>query len=188
MLFGFVTPNQLTVLRMALVPLFILLVAYDIWGWALATFLLAGITDLLDGLIARRWKKKTDLGTVLDPLADKLLLVSSFIVFTFSSDPLAVRLPLWLTITVIGRDLLLVVSVLVFNLTVGRRTFSPSPVGKATTVAQLLLILAVLLGNLRAAPLPGMGMLTWLALVLTVTSGLHYMFQGMKVVAAAWED
>lgn len=188
MSFGFVTPNQLTVLRMALVPLFILLVTYDLWGWALATFLLAGVTDLLDGLIARRWKKKTDLGTVLDPLADKILLVSSFVVFTFSSDPLAVRLPLWLTITVIGRDLLLVVSVLVFNLTVGRRAFPPSPAGKATTVAQLLLILAVLLGNLRGGPLPAMEPLTWLVLLLTVGSGLHYMFQGMKIVAAVWED
>ncbi|HON00757.1 MAG TPA: CDP-alcohol phosphatidyltransferase family protein, partial [Acidobacteriota bacterium] len=103
-----VTPNQLTVLRMALVPLFILLVVYSFWLWALITFLVAGVTDLLDGMIARRWGRKTDLGTLLDPLADKLLLVSSFVLFTFSSVPLVVRLPLWLTITVISRDLLLV--------------------------------------------------------------------------------
>ncbi|HRR25074.1 MAG TPA: CDP-alcohol phosphatidyltransferase family protein [Acidobacteriota bacterium] len=182
-----VTPNQLTVLRMALVPLFILLVVYSFWLWALITFLVAGVTDLLDGMIARRWGRKTDLGTLLDPLADKLLLVSSFVLFTFSSVPLVVRLPLWLTITVISRDLLLVGGVLVFNLTVERRAFPPSILGKATTVSQLFLILWALIGNTWGRTVPGHELLIWTVLGLTVTSGLHYMLQGMRLIAAEWE-
>ncbi|HLV02540.1 MAG TPA: CDP-alcohol phosphatidyltransferase family protein, partial [Acidobacteriota bacterium] len=99
--------NQLTVLRMVMVPLFVLLVIYDYLGLAILTFFLAGVTDMLDGLIARKFGQKTPLGTFLDPIADKLLLVSAFVVLSLDSLNLAVRIPLWLTITVISRDLIL---------------------------------------------------------------------------------
>ncbi len=177
-----ISPNQLTVLRMALVPVFILLIVYGHFGWAIGAFVIAGITDGLDGLIARRWGKKTPLGTLLDPIADKLLLVSSFAALTFGSLDLVVRIPLWLTITVISRDLLLVLSVLVFNLTIDRRAFSPSILGKCTTVVQLALVLLVLSSNFVGRALPGMNILVFVALVITVASGLHYMVQGMTLV------
>jgi cardiolipin synthase len=180
-----VSPNQLTVLRMAVVPVLILLIVYGYVGWALLTFVVAGLTDMLDGLIARRWSQRTHLGTFLDPIADKLLLVSSFTILTFGSLELTVRIPLWLTITVISRDLLLVLSVLIFNLTIGRRAFPPSVLGKCTTVSQLLLIMVVLVGNWLQFPVPGTTAAVYLALVLTVASGLHYMAQGMGLIARA---
>jgi cardiolipin synthase (CMP-forming) len=178
-----ISPNQLTVLRMAFVPVMIVLITYGYVGWALIVFLCAGLTDMLDGLIARKWGQKTMLGTFLDPIADKVLLVSSFAVLTFGSLDLAVRIPLWLTIAVISRDLLLVLSVLVFSLTIGLRVFPPSMLGKATTVAQLLLVMMVLIGNSVGWPLPGLDLLIYVVLVLTLASGVHYMVQGMKVIA-----
>ncbi len=178
-----VSPNQLTVLRMAFVPVMVLLIAYGYMGWALVVFLCAGVTDMLDGLIARIWGQKTMLGTFLDPIADKLLLVSSFAMLTFGSLDLEVRVPLWLTIAVISRDLLLVLSVLIFNLTIGRRVFPPSMLGKATTVVQLLFVLMVLTSNTVGWALPGLDPVMYAVLVLTLTSGVHYMVQGMKVIA-----
>ena len=183
-----VSPNQLTVFRMALVPLFILLIVYGYFGWAIVALVIAGITDALDGLIARRWAKKTPLGTFLDPIADKLLLVSSFATLTFGTPDLIVRIPLWLTITVISRDFLLVLSVLVFNLTIDRRAFPPSVLGKCTTVVQLALVLLVLTSNYVGGPLPGLDAVVYLALLITVASGLHYMVQGMAVVGRDSRD
>lgn len=187
-MFSKVSPNQLTVLRMAFVPLFILLVVYGHWGLALAVFFLAGISDMLDGLIARKYGRKTILGTFLDPIADKLLLVSSFTILSFSSLELVARVPLWLTITVISRDLLLVLSVLIINLTVGRRAFPPSMLGKLTTVFQLFLITAVLVSNFLVFPIPGLALVIYVTLFLTVSSGLHYMLQGMKLIGQEASD
>lgn len=187
MLFS-VSPNQLTVLRMAFVPVLVLLIAYGDWGWAILIFLAAGVTDMLDGLLARRFGRKTALGTFLDPIADKLLLVSSFIMLTFGSLDLTVRIPLWLTIPVIGRDLILVLSVLIINLTVGRRIFPPSVLGKATTVSQLVLILMVLASNFFHRELPGVPVVIYLVLALTVASGLHYMVQGMSLIGRESAD
>jgi len=174
--------NQLTVLRMVMVPLFVLLVIYDYLGLAILTFFLAGVTDMLDGLIARKFGQKTPLGTFLDPIADKLLLVSAFVVLSLDSLNLAVRIPLWLTITVISRDLILVLSVLTINLTVGRRLYPPSMAGKLTTVSQLALIMAVLVSNLVQYPLPGLSVLFFATLALTLISGLHYMARGMRLI------
>ncbi len=173
--------NQLTVLRMVASPLFVLLVVYQRLGGALAVFLLAGITDLLDGLIARRFGHRTPLGTFLDPVADKLLLVSSFITLSLGNVGLTLKIPLWLTITVLGRDVLLVVSVLIINLTLGRHLFRPSLWGKVTTTAQLLTIMITLVSNYLRLD----GGLVWMlviyvTLALTVISGIHYASRGHK--------
>jgi cardiolipin synthase (CMP-forming) len=173
--------NQLTILRMAFVPVFILLLVYQHVGGAIVVFLLAGLTDVLDGLIARRMGQKTPLGTTLDPVADKLLLVSSFIVLSLDSIHLQVRVPLWLTVTVVSRDLLLVLGALVINLTLGRRIFYPSIFGKATTFAQLLTVFAVLLSNLVAFVTPIVHPLIYITLLLTIVSGVHYLARGMRV-------
>jgi cardiolipin synthase len=183
-----VSPNQLTVLRMAFVPILVLLIVYQYNGLALIVFVTAGLTDMLDGLIARKYGRKTHLGTFLDPLADKLLLVSAFTILSFSSLDLTVRVPLWLTITVISRDVLLVLSVLLINLTIGRRAFPPSILGKCTTVFQLGLVMVVLLSNHLRTELPGFEVLTYLTLALTVTSGIHYMLQGMRLMGIEVED
>ena len=93
----FTTANQITLLRMLLIPAFVILVIYNELGWALVVFATAGVTDAVDGLIARRAGQKTSLGAWLDPMADKLLLVSAFIVLTVPGLGLTNRLPVWLT-------------------------------------------------------------------------------------------
>ena len=173
---------------MAFVPLLVLLIVYQHNGLALIVFVAAGLTDMLDGLIARKYGRKTYLGTFLDPAADKLLLVSAFTTLSSSSLELTVRIPLYLTITVISRDVLLVLSVLIINLTIGRQAFPPSILGKCTTVFQLGLVMVVLLSNHLRTEIPGIELLVYLTLALTVTSGVHYMLQGMRMMGTETED
>jgi len=125
--------NQLTLLRMLLIPAFVIMVVYHRPGWALATFVLAGITDGLDGLIARRANQQTSLGAWLDPMADKLLLVTTFVVLTVPGTDLVNRFPLWLTILVITRDVVIVTTVAIVTAVMGVRTFKPSVFGKIAT-------------------------------------------------------
>ena len=122
------TANQLTILRMLLIPAFVILLVYGYRGWALVTFMVAGLTDLLDGLIARLAGEKTTLGAWLDPMADKLLLVTMFIVLTLPGIGLANQLPIWFTILVISRDVAIVATVAVVNLAVG-----PGPSGRRSS-------------------------------------------------------
>ena len=129
----FTIANQLTLLRMLLIPLFVILTLYGEFGWALAVFAFAGLTDLLDGLAARAAGQKSELGAWLDPAADKLLLVTTFIVLTLPNIGLVNRIPLWLTVLVISRDVGIVLTVAIVNLAIGPRTFKPSPLGKAAT-------------------------------------------------------
>ena len=173
--------NQLTILRMAFVPVFVVLVVYGYLGGALTVFLVAGITDLLDGLIARRFGQKTPLGAFLDPIADKLLLTSSFVMLSLNTLELSVRIPLWLTITVLGRDILLVTSVVIINLTMGRHLFPPSLAGKATTVLQLFTVFGVLALNYLRMELVMLELLFYATFALTVISGLHYLARGMQI-------
>ena len=167
---------------MAFVPLLVVLVVYGHLGGAIAVFLLAGMTDALDGLMARKFNQKTSLGAFLDPLADKLLLVSSFIVLSLTSIELTVRIPVWVTITIISRDILLVISVLVINLTSGQRVFYPSIFGKATTAAQLLTILVTLAANYLKIQFFFFLPVLYLTLALTIISGLHYFGRGLRIV------
>jgi len=167
---------------MAFVPLLVVLVVYGHLGGAIAVFLLAGMTDALDGLMARKFNQKTSLGAFLDPLADKLLLVSSFIVLSLTSIELTVRIPVWVTITIISRDILLVISVLVINLTSGQRVFYPSIFGKATTAAQLLTILVTLAANYLKIQFFFFPPVLYLTLALTIISGLHYFGRGLRIV------
>jgi cardiolipin synthase len=171
----FTIANQLTLLRMALVPALVVLVLSRRFGWALAVFVLAGVSDLLDGLIARLGHQQTTLGTVLDPVADKLLLASSFVVLTWAPG-LACAVPVWLSVVVLSRDLIILVSVAVVNLTLGRRLFPPSNLGKLSTFCQLLTVGFVLLANTRGGCPPWLAWLFDLALGLTVASALHYVY------------
>ncbi len=129
--------NQLTLLRIALVPALVALVLSHRFGWALAVFVLAGITDLLDGLIARLGHQRTALGAMLDPVADKLLLGSSYVALTWASN-LPCSIPAWLTLTILTRDVIIVIAVVLVNLFVGRRVFLPSFLGKLNTAVQLV--------------------------------------------------
>lgn len=175
--------NQLTILRMAFVPVFLILVAYGHPQGSLAVFVAAGLTDLLDGFIARNFGQNSTLGELLDPIADKFLLVSSFIALTIQSHVFELRIPLWLTITVISRDLLILISGLLIRLTLGNRRLRPSVLGKLTTALQLLTVFVVLLSSLTPGLESFFTLVTACALAMTVLSGLHYAVRGVRIIA-----
>ena len=139
--------NQLTLLRMFLIPAFVVLVVEGELGWALVVFATAGVTDALDGVIARRSGQKTTLGAWLDPMADKLMLVSAFVVLTLPGLGLANRLPIWLTALIISRDVGIVITVAIVNLAIGRRTFQPSMFGKIATAIYIVTAVLAMLFN-----------------------------------------
>lgn len=177
--------NQLTILRIMLVPAFVLLVVYGYLGWALLTFLVAGVTDALDGLIARRAGQRTTLGAWLDPMADKLLLVTTFIVLTVPAVPLTNHIPLWLTVLVISRDVLIVGVVAAVTLAVGPRTFKPTVWGKLATATYIVTIVAVMYFNYRREESIVVDVAVWLALTVTLVSGVDYFMRMRKLVNQA---
>jgi cardiolipin synthase len=167
--------NQITLLRMGLAPLLIVLVLSHQMVWALVVFVVAGLSDLLDGMVARLSEQRTTLGAMLDPVADKILLTSCFIALTWGPD-LLVPLPPWLTVVTLSRDAIIIMSVAVVNLAYGRRIFYPSLLGKLTTAAQLVTVALVLLLNAGGWPLDAVRYLFVLTLALTVVSALHYVY------------
>jgi len=166
--------NQLTILRILLIPVFVLLVVYGYLGWALVTFGTAGLTDALDGLAARRAGQRTSLGAWLDPMADKLLLVTTFVVLTIPGIALTHHIPLWLTILIISRDVIIVGVVAIVNLAMGPRTFRPSALGKAATATYIVTSVVILLYNYLARPSIVVDVFVYAALALTLLSGGDY--------------
>ena len=175
--------NQLTILRIMLIPVFVLLVVYGYLGAALLAFMVAGATDALDGLAARRAGQRTSLGAWLDPMADKLLLVTAFIVLTLPTLPLTNRLPLWLTILVISRDVVIVGVVAAVNLAVGQRTFRPSIWGKLATATFILTAIAVMFFNYREQQSIVIDLGVWLSLGLTLVSSADYLFRIRRLIS-----
>src|SRR4029450_12550594 len=181
-------PNLLTMFRMVLIPIFVSLLFYQKFWWALAVFVLAGVTDGLDGLLARRFAMESQLGTVLDPIADKLMLVTSFVVLSMRSvfpTPLPAHLPVpfWVTIAVISRDVFILVGAAAINIMTGFRGFRPSFLGKISTTVQIAAIATIIF----AASFPyGTGY--YLPTIYTtvfafaVLSGGHYVFFVSKLV------
>lgn len=175
-------PNLLTVFRMVLIPVFVTLLFYQRFVLALAVFVVAGITDGLDGLLARRFKQQSQLGTILDPIADKLMMVTAFIVLSMRSIfpyplPSHLPIPVWLTITVISRDVFIIVGAAAINIMTGFRGFRPSLLGKINTTVQIVATTAIMF----AASVPdytGYYLPTVYATVFifAVLSGLHYIF------------
>lgn len=175
--------NQLTILRMAFVPCIVLLLIYGHPAIATLVFFIAGITDGLDGLLARTLEQKTELGSFLDPVADKLLLTGVFVTLTFPWLPVALHIPAWLTILVISRDVLIAVSALIIHLQTGHSEFPPSILGKCTTALQLLTVGDCLLANIwRSFGVMLFQPLLFAALFLTITSGLHYFYRSVKII------
>ena len=169
--------NQLTILRILIVPLFVILVVYGMLGAALLSFVVAGVTDALDGLIARRAGQRTSLGAWLDPMADKLLLVTMFIMLTLPDIGGPNRLPLWFTVLVISRDIAIVATVAVVNLAVGPRTFRPSIYGKIATALYIVTGVAALYFNYLEQPSLVVQALIYASLAITFISAGHYAVQ-----------
>jgi cardiolipin synthase len=178
----FTVANQLTLLRMLLIPAFVLLVVYGYFGWALILFLVAGATDAFDGLAARRAGQKTTLGAWLDPAADKLLLVTTFVVLTLPNLGLVNRIPLWLTVLVISRDVGIVLTVAIVSLAMGPRTFKPSLLGKGATAFFILTCVVVMYFNYLGTPSPVVDLFIWGALAITLASGIDYVFRVARII------
>ena len=174
--------NQLTILRIVLTPAFVLFVVYEYLGAALATFLVAGVTDALDGLIARWTGQRTSLGAWLDPMADKFLLVTTFVILTLPWIPLTNHLPLWLTVLVISRDIVIVGVVAIVNLAIGPRTFRPSMWGKMTTATFIVTSVVIMYYNWRRESSIVIAAFVWTSLALTVVSSADYFFKLRRLI------
>jgi cardiolipin synthase len=167
----FTVPNQLTFLRLGFLPLYLALVIDEHYKWALAVLLLAAISDGLDGWLARHLNQRTALGAYLDPIADKLLLSSSFLVLSLKG-----KILWWLTILVLTRDVMLLTAAVVIILVVGYRPFPPTIFGKWTTFLQIVFVFLVVTQAafpklaLSYAPL----VLRYAVAAITTFSGLHY--------------
>lgn len=181
------TANKITILRILLIPFFVVEVLYYVKNGnevhrlaAILSFAIAAICDGVDGYIARRYNQRSELGAILDPLADKLLLVSGIVVLSFEHRPYLETIPLWLTGTIIGRDILVLAGMLVIQMTVGKVKVRPRMVGKVATVLQMAIILWILLkwdtNWLRV----------WLlaAAICTGISGLLYVWDGTRQLSA----
>lgn len=175
--------NKITMTRILLVPLFICTIVYYsnkeglVSYLPFAVFFLAVISDALDGFVARRFNQKTELGTIIDPIADKLLLITAFVALSVSkSIPAHLRLPAWLPIIVISRDIIIVLGSVIIHLTRGTIQISPSGLGKITTFLQMSTILAVLMKFSYA-------FVIWnLAGAFTVLSAVNYILRGSKLL------
>jgi cardiolipin synthase len=167
-------PNLLTLLRLIFLPFAIITVLDGHYGWALAIFVVAGISDGLDGLLARLMEQKTTLGQYLDPIADKLLLSTMFLVLFIKH-----KIPLTVTVLVFSRDIIILIICTLLYVTGAMKIFRPSWLGKANTVAQIATVLLVLLHEMRGdywiAKGRQLGFNT--TVVLTVLSGVHYVIR-----------
>ena len=169
----FTIPNGITLIRLAIVPFFVLAVLSGNHKLALALFVAAGISDGLDGFLARWLGMRSLLGSYLDPIADKVLLVAAYVVLTLP-NPGAVTIPLWLTVLALSRDVLIVVVALLLYLGAGFRRFPPSWWGKSTTFMHIVTVIAVLVANVWPVHESWLLGCFYVALALTVISGVDY--------------
>jgi len=176
-------PNILTISRILLIPLFIISLLKGMFSAALLIFTFAAISDALDGLLAKYLNQYSVLGAILDPIADKLLLSSSFVCLAVLNI-----IPGWLAVLVITRDILIVLAIAIFTMVDIKIEIKPSMVSKWTTVAQLATIILVLLNP----TIPEIGILKlifiWITATLTILSAFHYVYVGMNIIQDASND
>lgn len=170
-------PNLLTLLRILITPLFVIFMIKGHYRLALLSFALAGVSDGLDGLVARWFDQKTELGAHLDPIADKLLLISAFIALAVQEI-----VPSWLGVVVISRDILILTGIAILRFFNIAFTIRPSHISKCTTAVQLATVFLVLLSLEIAMVHPVLVPLFWLTTSLTTASGLHYIYLGIKIL------
>jgi len=185
------TANKVTILRMLLIPFFVVEALYYVKTgkegfrfFAILAFGIAAICDGVDGYIARHYNQRSELGAILDPLADKLLLVSGIVLFSFNNQPRFGSIPLWMTGTIISRDLLLTIGLVVIQMTVGKIKVRPRILGKIATVLQMICIVWILLQwDVQFRPV-WFSALTLGAAICTGISGLLYVWDGMKQLSS----
>ncbi len=181
-------PNLLTFLRLVALPFLVMTILDGRHGLALVIFLVAAITDIVDGYLARHFGMGSPLGAYLDPIADKLFLISSFVVFALRATPSVVHVPIWLLVLTIFRDVLILVISLVMYLALDIREFPPSVLGKLTTFSEICTIVAILLANVGALPVLVARAFFYVVSALTVGSGLHYVLRASRGIARHKED
>ncbi len=181
------TANKITILRILLIPFFVVLVLY--YGrngeesyrvLAIICFAVASILDGVDGYIARHYNQRSELGAVLDPLADKLLLVSGIVLLSFDHEPHLAPIPLWVTGVIMGRDSVLLLGMVVIQVMVGKVKVRPRMVGKVATVLQMVMVLWILM----QCPRPYLPWWTTSAALCTAASGLLYLIDGVRQLSA----
>ena len=175
---GMNLPNSITLVRIILIPFFIDFMIYGYYRPALLVFVTACLTDALDGTIARLTNSKTELGAFLDPMADKLLIVSSFVTLAILA-----KIPVWLVIIVVSRDIILTLGGMVIYFTGKSLTIKPSILGKATTFLQFLVVtltLVLVAYGIKPEFLKGA---YWATAGFTIASGIQYVLRGMKIMA-----
>jgi len=182
------TANKVTIFRILLVPFFIFLVLHYVENGqelfrlgAILAFALATVSDAIDGYIARRYHQHSELGRILDPLADKMLLISGIVLLSLKNEPYLERIPLWLTVTILSRDVLVLIGLVVIHYVCGRIKVRPVLIGKAATVLQMTCVLwALLKWNSQ-------WLLVWAigAAVCTGVSGMIYVFEGVRQLSAS---
>jgi cardiolipin synthase len=170
-------PNILTLVRILLTPVFVILLLRDMFPVALLVFTAAGISDGLDGLIARYLNQRTTLGSYLDPAADKLLLTSAFIVMAVLGI-----IPDWLMVIVITRDVVIVLGLAILTLTEKKYEVKPTLVSKCTTAIQILVVFVSLYDPAHTKLALLHPVLLWGTAILTTLSGLHYIYIGMNIL------
>jgi cardiolipin synthase (CMP-forming) len=181
------TANKITIVRILLIPFFVVELIYyirtgnEICRWAaISSFALASVLDGVDGFIARHFHQISELGKILDPLADKLLLVSAIVVLSFNHGIYLGQIPLWLTGTIIGRDLLILIGLIVIHHTVGKVVVGPRYAGKIATVLQMAVVIMILLEWDEGRGEVWLKYLALAAAIFTGVSGLLYTWDGMK--------
>ncbi len=170
-------PNTLTVIRVLLIPAFVILIINHSFGWALIIFIIAGMTDGLDGLLARLTRQKTELGAYLDPIADKLLLISSYL-----SLAIVEIIPGWLSVIVITRDVIILLGILVIMLLSRPPAIHPSFISKMTTTFQILTVILALLAGYDSFFKHLTPIAIYATTFLTVLSGIHYIYVGIQIL------
>lgn len=180
-------PNLITLSRIALVPVLILLLKDQRYGMALAVFVIAGVSDALDGYLAKRLGVESQFGAVLDPVADKLLLVTAYVMLTVFG-----HIPFWLTLAVASRDVLIVGGYLVYTSHAGPVKMRPSVLSKLNTFMQIALVVLILVKHAAHVRWPWLvTTMVYGVLITTVASGAHYLWSWMvlkEIEPAARED
>jgi cardiolipin synthase len=168
---------MMTLLRVLLIPLFVIFIINKAFGWALITFALAGITDGIDGLVARITHQRTELGAYLDPIADKLLLIAAYVTLAIIEI-----LPSWLAVIVVTRDVIILLGLLVLILLNYHPKIQPSLVSKVTTFFQISTILLVFMTDYALIFKQLSAIAIYGTALFTIISGSHYIYWGAQIL------
>ena len=174
--------TYITFLRILCAPVFVLLLFHGSLGWAIVVFGLASLTDTFDGLVARKLGQMSAFGTILDPVADKVLLTTAFVSLSIPFLNLASPIPPWLTLTALARDALIAIGACIIRTIRGLKSFPPSMFGKVSTTFQMITVCVALLADYQGTRWVIFDPLIYATMLLTIVSGLDYLRRGIAMM------